>query len=145
MNMETCKDRLRIIYSLHLHRGGKSILNIESDLNLSPEDLNVSDDDIRNERFQYEALFQDPCASLIERIFDSEVGAMISIPYDQCSAHLEALEFIQEIASTAMWKFGTSIPSALEDFAREFDRLDVEEERHRLYLLAQEKVRNKPS
>jgi hypothetical protein len=42
------------------------------------------------------------------------------------------IEFLQQVVSTALWKYGIQIKPALESFAREFDRIDDERERLRI-------------
>lgn len=63
---------------------------------------------------------------------------MSGVPYPQCGDFLDALAFIQEISATALWKYRQGVGDAVEDFVRNFDRLDVSDERIRLYDCAQE-------
>lgn len=46
---------------------------------------------------------------------------------------LDALQFVQSIIVTAMWKYGVAVGDELEAFARDYDRLDTEQDRQRLY------------
>ncbi|MCT7329676.1 hypothetical protein [Ralstonia mojiangensis] len=141
--MFICKEKLHTIYSIYLLNGGSIAENIETEILQNPKDFIASVDDIRNEREIYNDLFQTPCISLIESIFHLNFNSMSSKPYEQCKSFIDALAFIQDIAASAMWKFDLSIPGDLEAFVRDFDRLDVPEERYRLYQLAQQDTHKK--
>gem|GEM_PF-2344291 len=57
--------------------------------------------------------------------------------YEDAADILEALAFIQEVTAIALWRFDCPMSRVLKEFARDFDRLDVPEERYRLYQSAQ--------
>ncbi|NUA32215.1 hypothetical protein [Cupriavidus basilensis] len=97
----------------------------------------MSDDDIRNEPEIYKDLFSTSCEVLVSDIYDSAMERMRGVPYEMCEPELDALAFIQEIVAVAMWRFKIGVGEKLEIFSREFDRLDVREERNRLHQSAQ--------
>ena len=52
---------------------------------------------------------------------------------------LNAAVFLQDLVATAMWRYHCNVGADLERFTREFDRLDIESERRRLFDAAQAK------
>lgn len=64
---------------------------------------------------------------------------MVGIPYSQCEKMIDMLAFMQEILAAALWKYNQKVEVDMENFAREFDRLDVEGERVRLYESVQKR------
>ncbi|HEY8553262.1 MAG TPA: hypothetical protein VIL43_01830, partial [Burkholderiales bacterium] len=81
------------------------------------------------------ALFSEKCRSSIENVYRSAMREMRGVPYALAGDTIEALAFLQETIATALWKHRCNVGKTLESFAREFDRLDVREERKRLHAV----------
>ena len=84
----------------------------------------------------YSALFTGECRLDMETLYLRLLREMRNIPYEQCEDLLEALAFLQQVVATAIWKYHHDVGKHMEAFARDFDRLDVESERMRLYEYA---------
>ncbi|MFC3653317.1 hypothetical protein ACFONN_17280 [Dyella humi] len=127
---------LLLIYRLFLHRGGRKINWMEQYLGYDGRAA-LSSDDIENESSAYETIFSEEHRPKLERLYLDLLNEMDGVPYPQCGDVLEALTFIQEISATALWKYHQSVGTVIEEFVRDFDRLDVPDERARLYEKAQ--------
>jgi hypothetical protein len=97
----------------------------------------LSEDDRRNEADGFAALFSEECRLVVEQIFDDAMRKLRGLPFEQSKAIFETLQLIQVIVARGLWKHRCSVGERLEAFAREFDRLDVQSERERLYAAAQ--------
>jgi hypothetical protein len=97
----------------------------------------LTDDDMRNQSSLYADLFSESCESVVHRLLQNVLDAMRGKPYVECDDLFNAALILQMLVATAMWRYGCSVDQQLEQFARGFDRLDVESERARLFLLAQ--------
>lgn len=128
---------LLLVYRLFLSEGrGKRINWIEQYLGFNGS-VGLSADDRRNEPSAYEAIFSEEHRAKLEQLQLKLLNEMNGVPYQQCGDVLEALAFIQEISATALWKYHQSVGAMTEEFVRDFDRLDVSDERVRLYESAQ--------
>lgn len=123
---------LLVIYNIFRHRGGGRISWVES--YFGGKRMNSPNiDDFRNELDIYSAFFAGENRLRLEEIYRELLGGMKSVPYEQCENNLEALDFIQEISATALWKYQIIVGELIEEFVRDFDRLDIQSERLRLY------------
>lgn len=130
------RKALSIIYRVFLNEGGLNVIWIDGYFGfLVNEEL--SSDDIINLPLVYEEFFSDDYRSELECFYLQLLGEMNGVPYEQCEKPLEALAFFQGITARALWKYHQNIGGVIEAFARDFDRLDVPEERFRLYEQAQ--------
>jgi hypothetical protein len=100
--------------------------------------LALSDDEKRNERSIFGALFARECQLEMESLYQSAMTNIRGKTFDECDDGLNALAFLQEILATAMWKHRCKVGETLESFARKYDRLDTLEERRELHLEAQQ-------
>lgn len=132
-----CEAIVRIIYFLFLFRGGRRSFALESYIGYVDGDLALSDDFARNERDMYTELFSPGCEEYFSGLFERLSADMKGLERERSEDILIGLEFVQHSGATALWKFNLELRAELEDFVRDFDRLDVSEERDRLYLLAQ--------
>ena len=121
-----------IIYHLFLHGGGQHVGWIEKYLEYD-DSVELTHDDIRNESGAYESLFDDENRAEFELLYYSLLHGMKELTYEQSGSMLSALEFLQYVVATGLWKYHQNVGKPLEEFAREFDRLDVPAERVRLY------------
>ena len=127
---------LLLIYRLFLHGGGRKIDWMEQYLGYDGR-VALSSDDLMNEPSMYEAIFSEEHRPKVEQLYLGLLNEMDRTPYQQCGNMLEALAFIQGISATALWKYRKNVGSVIEEFVRDFDRLDVSDERVRLYERAQ--------
>ncbi|MFC4820071.1 hypothetical protein [Dokdonella ginsengisoli] len=120
------------IYSLFLLDGEDRVPWIEEYLG-GVDRPNISSDDRRNELNIYKGIFSNKNRSDFESIYLGLRRLIKGKSYDSSHDFLAAMRFLQQVVSVALWKYGLEVGATMEDFAREFDRLDVPEERIRLY------------
>lgn len=131
------KQILHLIYCMFLNRGGKRICCIEKIFKFEEVTV-VPTDGWRNESELYSSLFTGESRLELETLYLELLRDMRNVPYEQCEDLLEALTFLQQMLATAMWKYHHDVGWKMEAFTRDFDRLDVESERMRLYQYAQQ-------
>jgi hypothetical protein len=127
---------LLLVYRLFLHGGGRKIDWMEQYLGYDGRGA-LSSDDMKNEPSAYEAIFSEENRPKLEQLYLELLHEMSGISYGQCENVLEALAFLQEASATALWKYHQNVGMMIEEFVRDFDRLDVPSERVRLYEKAQ--------
>lgn len=127
-----CVNHFTAIYRLCRNRGLSRVVLIEADVETGSF-LSLTEDDRRNEKFHYERLFSEECRAFTRDLFADMSNAIRLHPYAESADMLDLLAFLQEVVATALWKYGLEADESLIRFAREFDRLDVEEERIRLW------------
>ncbi|MCY1399166.1 hypothetical protein D9M71_142160 [compost metagenome] len=132
-----CEAIVRIIYFLFLLRGGRRSSVLESYIGYVDGELALSDDFSRNEPSMYKELFSLGCEECFSGLFERLSADMRGLERERSEDILIGLEFVQNCGATALWKFNLELRAELENFVRDFDRLDVPEERERLYLLHQ--------
>lgn len=133
-----CARSLKTIYCVFVNQEGTRIPLLEQYIKYTEGAVFFSEDCLRNEPLIYKDLFSAECDSYVNGLLQGFMKEMKVLTFDESWEVLEAVTFLQGVAATALWKFGCNLSSELESFVREFDRLDVVEERRRLYLLAQE-------
>lgn len=143
MEENLANSSLRTIYCSFLENGGARIVCIEAYLNINGEDCSLSLDDRLNIEDNYRSLFTEPGPSSVETLYRNLLLSLRDVPYKSCADMLYGFQFLQVVLATALWKYKLSTGDALENFAREYDRLDVEEEKRRLYLSAQKAGENR--
>lgn len=102
--------------------------------------VELSADERRNEPATYAALFSSECRKFLEEVYEGALVMMRERSLNACEDVLNGLAFLQEVVATAMWRHRCDVGETLEVFARNFDRLDVAEERARLHGEAQLKT-----
>jgi hypothetical protein len=132
-----CKKLLLTIYRLIVARTGARVAFIEQRVGFDQNGPPLSEDDSRNEREMYVALFSDDCRPCVESLFLDMLKELEVLPYERSADVLNGLVLLQEVIARALWKHRCAVGPRLESFAREFDRLDREDERLRLYQHAQ--------
>lgn len=132
-----CEAIVRIIYFLFLLRGGRRSSALEAYIGYVDGELALSDDFSRNEPNMYKELFSLGCEEYFSDLFERLSADMRGLERERSEDILTGLEFVQSCGATALWKFNLELRAELENFVRDFDRLDVPEERERLYLLSQ--------
>ena len=125
-----------LIYRLFLDRGGKRVSWVIRNFG-ADDGAELYADIVGSEADAYSVVFSHEGRSRLEGIYFSLLDGMNGLTYQQCDDALEALSFIQEISAAALWKYRLDVGAEIEFFVREFDRLDVPEERVRLYRRAQ--------
>lgn len=127
---------LLLAYRLFLGEGCKRVNWMEQRFGFDMETA-LSSDDRRNEPETYAALFSQDNQKKLEELYVELLDEMNNLPYQQSEDILDMLAFIQEISATALWKYHQSVGTLIEKFVRDFDRLDVPDERVRLYKSTQ--------
>lgn len=127
---------LLLIYRLFIGDGGRRVNWIEKRFGFDTG-IALSSDDRRNEPGTYEVFFSPEHQAKLEQLYLELLNEMNGVPYQQCGDVLDALAFIQEISAAALWKYRQRVGVTIEEFVRDFDRLDIPEERVRLYKSAQ--------
>lgn len=132
-----CKDTVCSIYLLFIFRGGRRSLALESLIDFFREDFEFTEDLIRNEELMYEELFSLRNSGYFFGLYKQLMFNLKGLERKSSGDVLAGLEFIQDVSAKALWKFGCDLKGELKGFARDFDRLDVPEEKERLYTMAQ--------
>lgn len=131
-----CKETLFRIYELSLRDGGTRSQVLEQLLQDSNSGVLTVDDE-RNAPEMYARLFGGECRPTVEALLLALMRGMKERTFEEAHDGIQALSFLQTVAATALWKYRLDVGSRLEEFAREFDRLDVESERVRLHEYTQ--------
>jgi hypothetical protein len=124
------------IYRIFRYKGGRKSNWIENHLCFDGR-ITVSSDELRNEKNAYAALFSEENRQNLEELYLKLLNKMKGVPYEQCEDIMEALIFLQETSANALWKHNQIIGIVIEEFVRDYDRLDVQSERARLHEKAQ--------
>ena len=132
-----CERLMGVAYSMYLSRERPEVSIIEKYINYPINGISVSVDDVRNESEIYAKIFRSRQDSFVYGLFLRLLGDLKGRPREDASDVIGGLEFIQEIGARGLWPFGLHVSADFEDFIRAFDRLDVAEERERLYVWAQ--------
>lgn len=133
-----CDRILSKIYFLFINRGGPKIGWMDQYFVEYNRINTISIDDERNEPELYATIFSEECRSKVELLYLRLLSEMKGIPYEKSNGAIEALMFLQEVSAIASWKYHCNIGEKMELFVRDFDRLDVTSERHRLHEKAQQ-------
>jgi len=132
-----CTELLTAVYRMFLQRTNIHSAFIEPHVTNSHEPETFSEDTERNRPSTYAALFSGDCSSHLENLYLEAIQQMNGLSFDGSEDILNGLAFIQEVVATALWRYDCNVGPTLESFAREFDRLDVPAERHRLHSRCQ--------
>ena len=126
---------LAAIYRTQAVRGSARVLSLEEALGFEG-DVAPSEDDLRNERINFERLFSGECNGYADGLYREAMSRLWGKPIGEAENELRVLAYLQNLVAVALWKHGLAPSETLEGFARQFDRLDVESERRRLYEIA---------
>lgn len=135
--MSGCLNALSVVYRLYVECGGVRARLVEDVLSKASPMAQLTVDDHRNERACYNTLFSGKCAAVVAGIFEKAKALMNGRPFSECDEMLVALDFIQAVVCKAMWQHGCNVDRELAVFAKEYDRLDLLDERKRLHASAQ--------
>lgn len=130
-------ESFKKLYSLSVSKHRKRVPIIEHYLGII-EPADVSEDDRRNEPAFYSDLAHDR-GHLLSQCLGSLVAALRAVAYEESAQVFTGLEFLQSILANMLWRYGLDVAEHLETFTRDFDRLDVPDERLRLYQMAQDR------
>jgi hypothetical protein len=133
--MTPCAEVFGLVYRLRISAGTERAPLLEECCGFD-FGAGLSEDDLCNQREYFEKLFSNECQGAVVRAYGDISRGMASKALEEAARDLCALAFIQDIVATAMWKYDIDPGPILERFARDFDRLDVESERRRLYSSA---------
>lgn len=126
-----CREYLRLIYD-------KQSAPIRRQSAFAGEFVGSSGDTpLPNLSDAYAKLFAPECSKVVRTFYDQAFSAMRDRAFENSADLLNALEFLQHVLATAMWKYHLTVDSKLQQFTHEFDRLDVSTEKERLHALAQ--------
>lgn len=132
------KHNLLLVYRRCIAEGGPKSDWIAQYLEFDGSNTSLSHDDSLNEPRVYDALFSEEGKHDMAQLFLDLLQKMNGIPYEHCTDVLDALAVFQYVAALALWKYHKDVGKPIESFTREFDRIDVQNERIRLYELAQQ-------
>lgn len=132
----TCIEALRQAYERVVARRGERSEFIEGFISCARGGIGV--DPGSGGRASFAELFSLECRSLLEQIYNEALERMRRQSFGASAQTLVGLDHLQELIAVALWRHGLEVGELLDTFAREYDRLDVEEVRLRLYRLAQE-------
>ena len=130
-----CTEALAIIYRVDVARGSARVPVLEEILGFEAGPA-PSEDDLRNQKSYFERLFSGECREFVDGLYRDAMSRMSGERYDEAEDELRVLVYLQHLVAVALWKHDLEPSEALERFTRQFDRLDVESERRRLYDLA---------
>jgi hypothetical protein len=119
------------IYDLWVDRSRERIPIIEKYLGIV-EAQTVSADDRRNEPQFYRDVAREN-GLLLENCLEWLLDKLKAVPYEQAADIFAGVEFLQWIIADVLWRYGSNVSEKLERFTRDFDRLDVPDERLRLF------------
>lgn len=131
--MNMCKKEILRIYLDHVSNGGNVIGYFEKSFISSEHDEPISFGSESERRKVYENLFSESCQSVLGEVYSDLVRQIRDVDFDSAVDLISAFSFLQLMLATGLWKYKMQIPSGLEIFVRDFDRLDDESERLRLY------------
>lgn len=92
--------------------------------------------DLRNESHNISELFSNKCKTFIDELFFETLDKLKEITYAEAQDIILMLAYLQEILALALWRYNLKPSEKLEGFCRDFDRLDEESERYRLFQFA---------
>ncbi|HEX8617873.1 MAG TPA: hypothetical protein VF911_09845, partial [Thermoanaerobaculia bacterium] len=92
----------------------------------------VSADDRRNEPQFYRDTAREN-GLLLENCLEWLLDKLKTVPYEQATDIFGGIEFLQWVIADVLWRYGSQVSEDLERFTRDFDRLDVPDERLRLF------------
>ena len=127
---------LLLVYKLFLDEGGQRLNWMEQHF-CSDVEIALSSDERMNKPETYASLFSQSNQIKLEELYVELLDEINGMPFQQCGEILDMLTFIQEVSATALWKYHQRVGAVIENFVRDFDRLDVLDERVRLYKNAQ--------
>ncbi|GKT26114.1 hypothetical protein [Acidovorax sp. SUPP3334] len=131
-------ELFRSIYLSHISKGGLIVDWVEDEFRFSAaREKSINFD--QSEQEIYKSFFSSENQSKFYLLYCRIRGEMVGVPYSRCEKLIGMLAFMQEILATALWKHNQRVEVDMENFAREFDRLDIEDERFRLYESVQKR------
>ncbi|MGQ0595704.1 hypothetical protein [Aquabacterium sp.] len=130
------KNLIAGVYLRSLRHGARRIDSIEQYLGVAIDQVDAGQLQVGIDA-AYSDLFNGVGRVEVEGLYDELRGALIGKSFEQCADILDGLSFLQELVAMALWKYQVDVGERLEGFARNFDRLDVQDERRRLHQEAQ--------
>ncbi|WP_179217108.1 hypothetical protein [Humidesulfovibrio mexicanus] len=127
-----CQSILCMLYSLYCSSGWPRVDLFESISKCIPDVDRLTADDYMNWNEISAKFHSDACASILGNIYDQTRLVMSQTEYEQSGKVFECIEFILNMAANAS-SHGLTVTDRLEMDWREYDRLDVPEERLRYY------------
>ncbi|HEX9983225.1 MAG TPA: hypothetical protein VGF69_08175 [Thermoanaerobaculia bacterium] len=129
-------EYFRKLYDLSIQEFQTRLPAIERFLGIDGP-ASVSIDDQRNRPYYYDGLAANN-APILDECLGRLLAELGTVPYEGAGEIFAGLDFLQSVAAQAMWRYCLGISRPMEDFTRDFDRLDVDEERRRLYELVRQ-------
>jgi hypothetical protein len=127
-----CKNLFEEIYEIAIANGAERSLLVEKKLGLrSP--ISPTRDAILNERESYAALFGNECSHLCEGLLMESFSDLKNTALGYSNEIFDSLILLQFIFARAMWKYNIDLEPSVEKFTKEYDRLDVFDEKKRLW------------
>lgn len=127
-----CRALLSRLYSLSCAGGLKPNKIFEKIAQCKPNVDALTVDDYRNWPDTFGKFNSRECAFMLDDIYVETCRLMSTLEYDECDEIFECIELVLGMAANAS-SHGLTVTDRLEDDWRDFDRLDVPEERQRFY------------
>lgn len=131
--MPKCVETVAIIYRDWFESTRVRIAAVERLLDQEREPLGLTIDERRNMRSSYSLLFSEACRKEFGDMYEHLLAQLRGGQYPESADCVMGLRFVQEVVAAAMWRFNMPVGGSLEQFAREFDRLDEPGECRRLH------------
>lgn len=125
--LDACLHLISPIYQAIRESSGRSTVLLEQWIGYDVTRGPLSADDRRNQQSYYQQLFSGDCQKKVAALLVRAMQALHGLEYEQSSDVLATLNLLQMIIANALWRFDVKVSPFLEDFAREFDRLDDSE------------------
>jgi hypothetical protein len=130
------KTLLRNIYLLYVDRDGIRSAIVENELDYEAP-IQISQDYMRNEPYNYKSLFRVGDNPLITQLYRKLLCSMHGKQFEECDDEFAGLAFLKAVIMKALGLYQADHSTHLAKFANEFDRLDIYAVRQKLYALAQ--------
>lgn len=133
---QDCREALALLYRIHRSHGYRRSAFIEEALSGADVTGPPSFDDLRNDREAYATLFGAGGSPDVESVYRAAIARLRTVPFEEAEDLIAGLYFMRRLISTAYFRWDHAIVPDLADFARDYERLDLAEERRRLHAEA---------
>lgn len=132
-----CRRSIFLAYQKFVTRTSSRIPKLEQYMRAHDIALDDFSDESINDLDLCHAIFSPDCRCELENIFRTSLNEIQTASFSGSEDDVLLLVFIQDLAARGLWKYHLDVGDLLDNFAREFDRLDVPSEQARLFEWAQ--------